>query len=128
MNAQKIVLSLAYAFFRIAVFILVVMGVWRIGEYSYKYSYAIISDTAMEEPPGKNVRVSLTSEMSGEDTAKLLKRKGLIGDAGIFYLQLKVNDYDEKLQAGSYELNTSMTPKEMMAVMAGETEEDEDES
>lgn len=124
MSGERVALSIALTFLRIAIFALVVVGIWRVGEYSYKYCYGIIADTAMEKSPGRDVRVSITADMSGQDTAKLLKRKGLVKDAGVFYIQLKVNDYDEKLLEGTYVLNTSMTPTEIMAELAGEIEED----
>lgn len=128
MKAQKAMLSVGLFMFRLAIIILVIVGIFRIGEYSYAYCYSIVSDAAVDEAPGRDVSVSLTGDMSAKNVAQLLEKKGLVEDAKIFQIQLKVNDYEDSLKPGSYVLNTSMTPKEMMQVMAGETEgEDEEE-
>jgi len=127
MKAQKAMLSIGLFILRLAIVILVIVGIYRVGEYSYAYCYSIVSDAAMDEAPGRDVGVSLTRDMSAKDVAKLLEKKGLVEDAKIFQLQLKINDYEEAWKPGKYVLNTSMTPKEMMAVMAGETEEEEEE-
>lgn len=128
MKTQKVVLAVGMFILRLAILILVVVGVYRAGEFSYQYCYGIVSNVAMEPEPGKDVSVKVDDSMSVKDTAQLLERKGLVKDADIFRMQLKMNDYEDKLRAGSYILNTSMTPKEMMRVMAGEqlkTEEEE---
>ena len=53
-----------------------------------------------------------------KEIGQLLQEKGLIRDAKHFYLQEFFSSYHKKLQPGIYELNTAMTPEEMMAVMA----------
>lgn len=127
MKAQKAMLSVGMFAFRLALIILVIVGIIRIGEYSYAYCYSIVSDTALEEEPGRDVSVSLPNDMPAKDVAQLLEKKGLIEDAKIFQIQLKVNDYEDALKPGNYVLNTSMTPKEMMRVMAGEAIDEEEE-
>ena len=127
MKTQKVVLAIGMFILRLAILILVVVGVYRVGEFSYQYCYGIVSNVAMEPEPGKDVSVTVDDSMSVKDTAQLLERKGLVKDADIFRMQLKMNDYEDKLRAGSYILNTSMTPKEMMSVMAGEQLETEEE-
>lgn len=127
MKAQKAMLSVSLFIFRLAIIILVIVGIYRIGEYAYAYCYSIVSDAAVDEAPGRDVRVSLTSDMSAKNVAELLEKKGLVEDARIFQIQLKVNDYEDLLKPGSYVLNTSMAPREMMRVMAGETEDEEEE-
>ena len=51
---------------------------------------------------------------------KILKKKGLIEDAKVFVVQEKLSNYKNKLQAGTYILNTNMTAEEMMAILARE--------
>ena len=57
--------------------------------------------------------------------------KGLVRDASLFQIQLKLSAYSKKIKTGVYTLNTSMTPKEMIVFMAGaadSTEEDTENS
>lgn len=120
-------LSLGLFLLRLALLILVVVGIFKVGEYAYTYCYSVVSDTAAEEEPGRDVSVSVTSDMSAGKVAKLLERKGLVKSADVFKIQMKVTGYEDKLQPGEYVLNTSMRPREMLKILTGEeTEEDEE--
>ena len=120
-------LSLGLFLLRLALLILVVVGIFKVGEYAYTYCYSVVSDTAAEEEPGRDVSVSVTSDMSAGKVAKLLERKGLVKSADVFKIQMKVTGYEDKIQQGKYVLNTSMRPREMLKILAGEeTEEDEE--
>ena len=44
----------------------------------------------------------------------------------LFVLQEKLAGYKDGLKAGTYTLNTSMTPDEMIQIMAASSEEDQD--
>ena len=119
--------SLGLFLLRLALLILVVVGIFKVGEYAYTYCYSVVSDTAAEEEPGRDVSVSVTSDMSAGKVAKLLERKGLVKSADVFKIQMKVTGYEDKIQPGKYVLNTSMRPREMLKILAGEeTEEDEE--
>ena len=120
-------LSLGLFLLRLALLILVVVGIFKVGEYAYTYCYSVVSDTAAEEEPGRDVSVSVTSDMSAGKVAKLFERKGLVKSADVFKIQMKVTGYEDKIQPGKYVLNTSMRPSEMLKILAGEeTEEDEE--
>lgn len=120
-------LSLGLFLLRLALLILVVVGIFKVGEYAYTYCYSVVSDTAAEEEPGRDVSVSVTSDMSAGKVAKLLERKGLVKSADVFKIQMKVTGYEDKIQPGKYVLNTSMRPREMLKILGGEeTEEDEE--
>ena len=55
--------------------------------------------------------------------AKELKEKGLVENAKLFFVQLKVSAYSGRLHSGVYTLNTSMTARDMMVLMAAEPEQ-----
>ncbi|MBS6397040.1 MAG: endolytic transglycosylase MltG [Clostridiales bacterium] len=126
MNGQKAMLSAGLFILRLAILILVIVGIYKVGETAYMYCYSIVSDSAVDAEPGRDVSVTLTRDMKAKEVAVLLERKGLVADADIFRLQMKVNQYEDILKEGNYILNTSMTPREMMQVMAGKTEEEEE--
>ena len=71
--------------------------------------------------------MTLTGDMKNKEVAELLERKGLVKDADIFRMQLKINKYDDQLKPGAYILNTSMTPKDMMKVLSGNVSAEEEE-
>ena len=120
-------LSLGLFLLRLALLILVVVGIFKVGEYAYTYCYSVVSDTAAEEEPGRDVSVSVISDMSAGKVAKLLERKGLVKSADVFKIQMKVTGYEDKIQPGKYVLNTSMRPREMLKILAGEETEEYEE-
>ena len=61
------------------------------------------------------------------DIGKTLKKKGLIEDAKVFYVQEKLSNYKGRLNPGTYILSTAFTPDQIMAVLAGEQEESPEE-
>ena len=83
----------------------------------------MFTEGPVEEKPGTDVTVDVTGDQSEYQIGKLLKKEGLIRDANLFYVQLRMSAYHGKLKTGTYTLNTSMTAKDMMVVMAAESEE-----
>lgn len=127
MKVQKATLAVVLFLVRLLILIFIAIGIYKVGEYAYAYGYSIVSNTSMEAKPGRDISVTLSKDMTAQDVAKLLERKGLVKDADIFRIQLKVNKYESLVEPGSYVLNTSMTPKEMMKVISGEALEEEEE-
>lgn len=127
MDIQKAMLSIGLFLVRLAICILVIVGIYSLGKTAYTCGYSIVSDVPVDPEPGRDVEVTVSGDMDIKDIAKLLERRGLINDSDIFRLQLKINKYEDKLKPGSYELNTSMTPKEIMEALSAEPEEEEEE-
>ena len=80
----------------------------------------------MSEEVIKETAVQVDDDMSGKKLGEELEAKGLIRDANLFQIQLKLSAYSDRIKAGVYTLSTSMTPKEMIVVMAAEDEEDKE--
>lgn len=127
MKAEKAALSAGLFVLRLAIIIFVIMGIIRVGEFAYTCGYNIVANEAVDIAPGRDVKVELTDRMSEQDVAKLMEEKGLVKDAFIFRLQLVLNKYEKKLTPGTYMLNTSMTPKELMKAISGEEAGEEEE-
>ena len=93
------------------------------GKNAYDFGYSVFAQEAVSRPPGKDVAVTLDEGMTGYELAKLLESKGLVKDANVFYIQLALSKEKNNLKKGSYLLNTSMTPEEMLKVLSGQGEE-----
>jgi UPF0755 protein len=94
----------------------------------YEYGYRFFTETPMAEEPGEDVLVQVRDDTSSMDLAKQLEQKGLIRDANLFYIRLKLSAYRNSIEPGIYTLNTSMTPKEMMMAMSAAVESTEAEA
>lgn len=124
---NKIVFRFVSISFSILVMLLVLVGFVEIGSYFYDFGYRVFAETPVDAAPGRDVTVQITDDMSGRDVAKELEEKGLVEDAKLFYVQLRLSAYAKKINAGVFTLNTSMTSKEMMVALAAKpvTEETE---
>lgn len=123
MDIKQMIMAVLGTIFRVAVVIVVVVFVYRAALMAYDYGYRIFQETPVSAAPGTDMRVEITVGKSALQIGEILEQKGLIRDAKLFYIQNLLSKYKDKLQAGSYVLNTSMTMEEMMAVMSsGEPE------
>lgn len=121
---QKKSSIIAGAFFRFALYLCVIVCVIYIGKSAYDFGYEIFNQETMDtEENGRDVTIVIKEGDSAYQIGKTLKKKGLIGDAKIFVAQEMLSSYKGKLQMGTYILNTSMTPDEMMEIMARENTE-----
>ena len=127
MKLNKVIFKFVSISFSILVTLLVIVGLIDIGRYCYDFGYRVFTETAIEEAPGTDIVVQVTSDMSEYEIGKTLEKEGLIRDAKLFYAQLKLSAYSGELLPGTYTLNTSMTGKDMLVVMATDTSEDTEE-
>ena len=112
-----------YSVVKIVVIILVIMVVYRLGSMAYSYGERIFGEPPMESAPGTDIVITVGSEDSVRDIADNPKAAGLIRDAGLFVLQERLAGYKEGVKAGTYTLNTSMTPEELIQTMAASSDE-----
>lgn len=125
MKVMSIIGAVCGAIFRVVAIVAVIFAIYRGAEICYDYGYRIFTEPAVTSyEGGRSVTVSVTENMSAMDIARLFESRGLIKDAKLFVLQYYLSEYREDVKPGVFELNTSMTAEEMMAVMAqGEEEE-----
>lgn len=124
MNTRKAAMRVGSICLKVAVFLLICLGIIYLGQTTYRYTHAVFSEEAMEEAPGRNVKVNIPEDVSAGKLAEVLEKNGLIEDAKIFQIKMKMADFGDTVKAGTYELNTSMTPTEMFKILS-ETNEDE---
>ena len=123
MNLNKVVFRFVSISFSVLIILLIGIGFIKIGTYCYDFGYRVFTEPAVDAEPGREVMVQISEDMSDMDIAKELAEKGLVEDAKLFYVQLKASAYSGKLKTGVYTLNTSMTARDMMVVMAAKQEE-----
>ena len=115
MNSKKTMKRI----FIVALTLLIVVGTLSISLKAYDFGYRVFTETAIDEVGhGFIIDVTITEDMSEKDIAEMLYQYGLVRDANLFYLQLKLSAYTGKIEPGTYKLRSSMEPKEMMIAMA----------
>ncbi|MDY3918815.1 MAG: solute-binding protein [Candidatus Limivivens sp.] len=110
------------AVLRLLVLVLVVLAVISAGRKAYTFGYRVFAQRAVSAPPGKNVSVTVSPDMTEAELGELLEAKGLIKDANVFRVQMLLFKDKDDILPGTYILNTSQTADEMLAILAGQTE------
>ena len=118
MNVNKALFTFIKIIFTILIILVVIFGTIRMCRTGYDYGYRLFTETAVDEAPGRDILVQVDDDMSAGEIGKALEERGLIRDAKLFWLQLKLSAYSKSIKPGMYTLNTSMTPKEMMIAMS----------
>lgn len=107
---------------RLIVICAVLTFIYNASVTAYDFGFQIFAERPVSMGSGRIVKVTVPMESSASDIGKILKDNGLIKDSTLFVLQEFVSAYHGDLKPGEYELSTSMTPTEMMQVMAGQGE------
>lgn len=125
MSASKVVMKIVSFCFSILIVILLVMGFYRGGKWAFEFGHRVFTETAVDLPEdGQEKVVEITPSMGAMELGDLLEKKGLIRDSKLFFLQLKLSSFSNKMKEGAYTLSTSMTAYEMMQVMSASELED----
>ena len=118
---QKKSSIVAGGFFRFALYLIIAIAVIYIGKSAYDFGYDIFYQQPMDsEEEGRDITVVVEDGDSVYQIGKTLENRGLIRDAKVFVVQEKLSNYSGMLQTGTYILNTSMTPDEMMEILSRE--------
>lgn len=114
----------AGGFFRIALYVCVVVLIFWIGKSTYQFGFDVFNQEAMSPGEGQEVTVVIKQDSSVYKIAKTLESKGLIEDAKVFYVQEMFSNYHGKLRPGTYLLSTAYTPNRIMGILSGDTEQE----
>ncbi len=125
MNIKYIIGSIVEMVIKIVVFIFIAMFVIRTATAAYDYGFRVFAEKPMDVGEGRMISVSIGNADSAKEVGEMLQERGMIRDAKLFRIQELLSENHGKIQPGIYDLSTSMTVQEMLAVIAVEPEEEE---
>lgn len=126
MNSKRIVLTVVSTTIKLVVTIVVVIFLYRGAMLAYDYGYRIFAEGSVSPGVGRTITVYIPEGSGPSEIGEILQNNGLIRDSKLFILQNMVSAHRNDLKAGVYELNTSQTAFEMMDIIAGQVEEEEE--
>ena len=125
MNNKRIRMTVDISF-NLIVLVIGIIIVCTAGSKAYSFGHNIFYEEAgSTEESAREVEVTIKDGITEKQLSKLLYSKGLVKDEFICYLQIKLSDYKGKFVAGTYTLDTSMKPTQMMLILCNMTLEDE---
>lgn len=108
----------------IVILLAAVMLVYRGSAVAFDYGERIFGEEPMEQAPGTDVEVTVAAGDDVASVAAQLEEKGLIRDVNLFRIQNLITANPEGFREGTYALNTSMTPEEMINILSGNAQEE----
>jgi len=124
---KDLTIALAGTIVRVALVILAAIFIMKIAGKAYDFGYRIFAEEPMSAAPGRDINVTVTSGDSQKEIIQMLEDKGIIRDHLLFTVQKKLSLYKADIEPGTYTLNTSMTTDEILEVLVGK-DDDEDET
>ena len=121
MNSRKLGYGIFDSTTKIVFIVVVAFIIIAGAKTAYYYGYHLFNQTAVYDGEGDGETVSVTIE-DGDDSGAIadkLAEAGLIKDKRLFKMQERFSDCKGKEKAGTYELNTKMTPEDMLKTMSG---------
>lgn len=106
---------------------LIIIIIFQGAEKAYTFGFSVFAEQPVAAEPGRDVNVTIEGKESAYELGKLLEEKGLIRDAKVFYVQMKLMSIKGKVIPGRYTLNTSMTAEKMIQTITTDPEEEEKE-
>ena len=127
MNGKYLVGAVIEAVIKVIVIAVVVMFVFRTATTANDFGYKVFADKPVSVSGGRTITVGIAESANVKDIAQMLEEKGLIEDARLFVVQELLSAYHGEILPGIYDLSTSMTAEEMLAVMSTPAEESKEE-
>jgi UPF0755 protein len=116
----RVVISICINF---AVVLAAVIVMYSLGEWGFNLGSAVFNEQAVDQVgTSRTVEVTITANMTDTKLADLLYDKGLIEDKLVFRVQEMLSEYKGKFVAGTYTLDTSMKPTEILQAISGDGE------
>lgn len=126
MSVKRVALAIINTSIRIMILAVVVVYVYRTALIAYDFGYRVFAEEPMGYGNGIDIEVTVPMGKSVREVGVLLKEYGLIRDENLFVVQEMLSSYHGKINPGTYQMNTTMTAEELLAVMSVESEDSED--
>lgn len=126
MQLKQVVSAIFGMMFRLLITVIMMLMVYQFATEAYSFGYLVFADIPMELSPGYTKTVSISEGTSEWALAQYLQEEGIVADAKVFYVQLILSEHKDDWKPGIYDLNTSMHSEEIIATLAGISEEEEE--
>ena len=118
-NAIKTVITISY---KMIIFALVVILIYYAGGAAFRFGVAIFNESSMSDPPmARTKTVTIPDNPTVAEVAKVLDDAELIDGQLLFRVQAALSNYSKFFVGGTFELNTGMTPTQIMIAITEES-------
>jgi UPF0755 protein len=92
--------------------------VYQTATVAYDFGYRVFAEEPVSRSGGRTITIAVPEDYTIRGLAEMLKDRGLIRDADLFIVQELLSEFHGEIKPGLYDLSTTMTAAEMLAVMS----------
>lgn len=119
MKTRQNYLDLLIMIAKYVIIVLFVLFCLQQVDRAYELGYSVFSPVSVDaKGQGRDVTLTIPSDMKTSEVAKLLEDEGLVEDDLVFRVQERFSDYHGMIRGGTYTLRTDMLPEEILAVIS----------
>lgn len=106
---------------RIIIAALLVLAIFVTARYAFRFGESIFYQKPVDPAPGRDVTFTVEEGDTAETVSRRLKEMGVIAEA--FPYKIQSDLYKTEYVPGDYEINTSMTPRQIISVFGAAEKE-----
>lgn len=107
--------------------IVIVFIIIKLFSYSFNFAYSVFGDVA-KDPTGREYAViEIPADSSTLQIGKALEDNNIIEDKYVFFAKIRIKKLGGQIKAGKYGLSSSMTYNEIINLICGINEDEEEE-
>lgn len=127
MEGKKLAGTILSASCKTLIFVLVALALYFIGRSAYRFGNSVFNEQAATSlSDAYEVEITIPEDYTVKSVGKQLEEAGLIESAGVFYVQARLSDYFNDFTPGTYVLNSTMKPSEIITAISVKTENAEE--
>ena len=127
MEAKKLAGTILSVSCKTLIFVMIALLMILMVQNLYDFGQKIFREEAKTNTANAVlVTVAIPEDSSALDVANIMVDYGVVEDSKLFFVQLMLSDYKDKIVPGVYTLSTDMKPSEIMKSISPETEESEE--
>lgn len=127
MSIKSLIFTVIETIVKVVIIAVAVMVIIKGVGTAFDFGYRVFADEPMSVGEGRTITVGIPDNASVKDVATMLENKGLIRDADLFVIQERLSQYHDQIQSGIFDLSTSMTASDILAVISSESQYSDDE-
>ncbi|MBR2189239.1 MAG: aminodeoxychorismate lyase [Eubacterium sp.] len=127
-RGYRIAVSGMKTLIKILLIVCIAIALILLSRRAYRLGYQVFYQQPVDKGDGREITINITADMSVTDIGEMLKNAGLLEEEPVvFRLQELLSDYHNKIVPGTYTLRTGMTADEMLRVISGEGDEEQND-
>lgn len=127
MDVKQLIVSILETVIKVVIAVFIIKFVYNAAIEAYDFGYRVFAEEPVTVGEGRTISIYVKEDESVRDVGADLEKKGLIRDGNLFFVQELLSEHHGKIKPGIYDLNTSMSSEEMLAIMAAEATDTEEE-